>query len=110
MIKDIYGRVRRYLSRKKAWIRSKRKFYLMTRQMNMVDPAQDERPKYWKKCGVDTSGNFRVGYGVYFDAGNAGHLHVEDGVWIASQCLFLCHRRDLSNYYVGDDYNTLHIK
>lgn len=87
-----------------------RKFKLMTQQMNMVDPAQDKRPKYWKKCGVDTKGNFRVGYGVYFDAGNASHIHIEDGVWIASQTLFLCHRRVLTDYCVGDDYNKLGYK
>ena len=87
-----------------------RRFKLMTKQMHMVDPAQDKRPKLWKKCGVDTTGNFRVGYGVYFDAGNASHIHIEDGVWIASQTLFLCHRRVLNDYCVGDDYNKLGYK
>ena len=87
-----------------------RRFKLMTKQMNMIDPAQDKRPKYWKKCGVDTTGNFKVGYGVYFDAGNAEHIHVEDGVWIASETLFLCHRRTLNDYCVGDDYNKLGYK
>lgn len=91
--------------------RKNRKLYsLMLKQMHMVDPAESERPKYWKKCGVDTTGNFKVGYGVYFDAGNASHIHIEDGVWIASQTLFLCHRRDLSDYCVGDDYNKLDYK
>jgi acetyltransferase-like isoleucine patch superfamily enzyme len=84
-----------------------RKFRWMTKQMNMIDPAQDKRPKYWKKCGVDTTGNFRVGYGVYFDAGNASHIHIEDGVWITSRCLLLCHKRDLANYLVGDDINNM---
>ena len=87
-----------------------RRFKLMTKQMHMVDPAQDKRPKLWKKCGVDTTGNFRVGYGVYFDAGNASHIHIEDGVWIASETLFLCHRRVLNDYCVGDDYNKLGYK
>lgn len=86
------------------------KFKWMTKQMNMVDPAQDTRPKYWKKCGVDTTGNFKVGYGVYFDAGNAEHIHVEDGVWIAAETLFLCHRRVINDYSVGDDYNKLGYK
>lgn len=81
------------------------RFKLMTKQMHMVDPAHDKRPKYWKKCGVDTTGNFRVGYGVYFDAGNASHIHIEDGVWIASRCLLLCHKRDISGYYQGCDIN-----
>ena len=86
------------------------KFKWMETQMHMVDPAETKRPKYWKKCGVETTGNFKVGYGVYFDAGNAEHIHIEDGVWIASQCLFLCHRRVLDNYSVGDDYNQLGYK
>lgn len=89
---------------------SRRKFRLMTRQMNMIDPAQDLRPRYWKRCGVDTTGNFKVGYGVYFDAGNAEHIHIEDGVWIAAGTLFLCHRRVLDGYSVGDDYNKLDYK
>lgn len=87
-----------------------RKFRWMTKQMHLVDPAETKRPKYWKRCGVDTTGNFKVGYEVYFDAGNAKHIHVEDGVWIASQCLLLCHRRILDNYVVGDDYNQLSYK
>lgn len=88
----------------------KKKYRWMTHQMNMIDPAETQRPKYWKKCGVQTSGNFKVGYGVYFDASNANHIFIEDGVWIASQCLFLCHRRVLNDYKVGDDYNQLPYK
>lgn len=88
----------------------KRKYRLMKKQMNLTDPAEKKRPKYWKKCGVDTTGNFKVGFGVYFDAGNAEHIHIEDGVWIASQTLFLCHRRVMDNYSVGDDYNQLGYK
>lgn len=91
-------------------IKRKQCYRWMVKQMNLVDPAEKKRPKYWKKCGVQTSGNFKVGYGVYFDAGNASHIHIEDGVWIASQCLFLCHRRSLNDYTVGDDYNELPYK
>lgn len=92
------------------WYRNFRKYKWMTKQMHMVDPAQDDRPKYWLKCGVNSSGNFKVGYGVYFDAGNGSMITIEDGVWIAAECLLLCHRRDMSNYRVGDDYNKLYFK
>lgn len=78
--------------------------------MYMVDPAQDDRQKYWEKCGVKTSGHFRVGYGVYFDALNAHQITIEDGVWIAANCLLLCHRRQLNDYKIGDDYNKLPYK
>lgn len=92
------------------WYLASRPYRWMTKQMRMVDPAQDDRPKYWLKCGVDSTGKFKVGYGVYFDAGNASHIHIEDGVWIASECLLLCHRRIIDDYCVGDDYNKLPFK
>ena len=82
----------------------------MVKQMHLIDPAESKRTKFWKKCGVHVKGKFKVGYGVYFDAGNAEHIHIEDGVWIASQCLLLCHRRIIDNYNVGDDYNKLPYK
>ena len=36
---------------------------------------------------------------------NATLITIEEGAWITSRCLFLCHKRDLSNYYEGDDIN-----
>lgn len=81
------------------------RYKLMKKQCTMPDPAERKRPKYWKKAGVDVKGNFKVGFGVYFDAGNAQLIHIDEGVWIAAQCLLLCHKRDLRNYRVGDDYN-----
>lgn len=99
-----------YIVSKINWYRASRPYVWMTKQMHMVDPAQDIRPKYWLKCGVNSSGHFKVGYGVYFDAGNASRITIEDGVWIAAECLLLCHRRDMSDYRVSDDYNKLHFK
>ena len=96
----------------KIWNNHKvhQRFKWMNKQMYLIDPAETKRPEYWRRCGVDTNGNFKVGYGVYFDAGNSCHIHIEDGVWIASQCLILCHRRTLDDYCVGDDYNKLGYK
>lgn len=86
-------------------IRRKWAYYCMVKQSRLVDPAETKRPKYWKWSGVDVRGPFKVGYGVYYDAGNAHRIHIEEGVWIASQSLLLCHKRDLKNYHIGDDYN-----
>lgn len=109
-IKVFLRKVKNFLPWLLNRIQTKRKYRWMVKQMHMVDPAENKRPKYWKKCGVDTTGNFKVGYGVYFDAGNAQYIHIEDGVWIASECLLLCHRRILNNYHIGDDYNELPYK
>lgn len=87
------------------WYPKHIKWFLMAFQKNwMIDPCSRKRAKVWKLCGVKTSGKFNVGYDVYFDAQNASHLIIEDGVWISSRCTILCHKRDLSNYCVGDIY------
>lgn len=86
----------------------RRKFRAMAYQKNkLLDPATDKRAKYWKKCGAHIDGNVNIGYNVYFDATNANYIYIEDGVWIAANCIIFCHKRDLKQYYVGDDYNQL---
>jgi acetyltransferase-like isoleucine patch superfamily enzyme len=65
------------------------------------------RPWLWKLTGVQILGSVKIGYDVYFDVGNSKSIIIEDGVWIASRSLLLCHKRDLSNYKAGDDYNKL---
>ena len=92
------------------YLKTKQRYRWMMKQKRMVDPAQNKRPKYWKKCGVDAQGGFRVGADVYFDAENAQHIHIEQGVWIAARCLLLCHKRNLKDYHVGDDYNKTPYK
>lgn len=65
------------------------------------------RPWLWKLTGVKIQGKVSIGYDVYYDVGNASYLIIEDGVWIASRSLLLCHKRILDDYKVGDDYNLL---
>lgn len=68
------------------------------------------RPYLWKLSGVNVQGNVKIGYDVYYDVGYSHLITIEDGVWIASQTLFLCHKRIIDNYHVGDDYNELPYK
>lgn len=87
------------------WLPKHIKWVLMAYQKNwMIDPCSRKRAKIWKWCGVKTTGKFNVGYDVYFDAQNAKFLTIEDGVWISSRCTILCHKRDISNYKIGDVY------
>lgn len=65
------------------------------------------RPWLWKLTGVKVTGKISIGYDVYYDVGNAGLIEIEDGAWITSRCLLLCHKRDLSNYHAGDNVNKL---
>ena len=65
------------------------------------------RPYLWKITGVKIQGNVKIGYDVYYDVGNANLITIEEGVWIASRSLLLCHKRIIDDYCVGDDYNKL---
>lgn len=94
--------LRYYLS--KLWRR--RLFLWMAYQKNwMIDPCTDKRAKYWKRCGAHINGKVNIGYDVYFDASNAELITIDEGAWITSRCLLLCHKRDLSGYCQGDDIN-----
>lgn len=68
------------------------------------------RPWLWKLTGVNVKGNIKIGYDVYYDVGYAHLITIEDGVWIASQSLLLCHKRIIEDYYIDDDYNKLPYK
>jgi len=65
------------------------------------------RPKLWKLTGCNIEGKISIGYDVYYDVTNASLIHIEDGVWITSRCLLLCHKRDLTHYTYGSDINKM---
>ena len=65
------------------------------------------RPAIWRYTGCNIGNNVSIGYDVYYDVGNASLITIEDKAWIASRSLLLCHKRDLSKYKVGVDYNNL---
>lgn len=69
--------------------------------------SQKLRPWIWRLTGVNIQGRVKIGYDVYYDVGNAKDLTIEEGVWITSRCLILCHKRDLTNYYKGSDINEM---
>lgn len=65
------------------------------------------RPWLWKLSGVNIKGSVKIGYDVYYDVGYAHLITIEEGTWITSRCLLLCHRRDMSDYKKGDNVNML---
>jgi acetyltransferase-like isoleucine patch superfamily enzyme len=76
--------------------------------LNRIHPRL--RPWLWKLTGVQIKGKVSIGYDVYYDVGNAKYIIIEDGVWVASRALLLCHKRILTDYCMGDDYNKLPYK
>ena len=65
------------------------------------------RPKLWKMMGCKIGKDVFIGYEVLVDGSYAELIELGDGVHIANRCILLCHQRDLSNYYKGDDYSKL---
>ncbi len=65
------------------------------------------RPWLWKVTGVNIQGKVNIGYDVYYDVNCSNLIFIEDRVWITTRVLLLCHKRDLSNYYIGDDINKM---
>lgn len=76
--------------------------------LNRIKPGL--RAWLWKLTGVQIKGKVNIGYDVYYDVGNAKYITIEDGAWVAARALLLCHRRDLTDYCVGYDYNKLPYK
>lgn len=68
------------------------------------------RPILWRWMGAKVGRNCYIGYEVYIDLNNAELITVEDNVHIDERCFILCHKRDLSNYYYGEDYSKLGYK
>ena len=68
------------------------------------------RPVLWRWMGARVGKNCYIGYEVYIDLNNAKLITVEDNVHIDERCFLLCHKRDLSNYYYGEDYSKLGYK
>lgn len=62
------------------------------------------RSRIWKWCGVKMGKNVNIGWEVYLDVMYAPYLTIEDDAWITNRAIVFCHKRDLSNYYIGGRY------
>lgn len=68
------------------------------------------RPSILKAIGCKVGKNVFIGDNVKVDAGHADLITMEDHVHVAGGTRLLCHQRDLTNYYEGDDYAKLGYK
>lgn len=68
------------------------------------------RPFLLRRMGAKVGKNVYIGDHVNFDQNRSRLISLGNHVHIDSGCRILCHKRDLSNYYVGDDYAKLPYK
>ena len=60
------------------------------------------RPAIWRCCGCDLGKNVHIGHMVRMDFGNPKRIHIADNVIMSNGVTILCHKRDVSDYRVGD--------
>jgi len=68
------------------------------------------RPILWKWMGAKVGENVFIGYEVWMDFNNAHLIEIGNGAHITNRCLLLCHQRDISQYFYGDDSTKLPYK
>jgi acetyltransferase-like isoleucine patch superfamily enzyme len=65
------------------------------------------RAKCWRFIGCRVGKNVNIGRHVEFDYGFPEKIVIEDSVILTHGCSLLCHKRDKSRHYVGNDPHTL---
>lgn len=75
------------------------------------------RPAVYRWIGCKVGKDVFIGADVFIDTGNAKLITIEDHVHVAGRSILMCHKRDLSNYCIGDDYakvkymtGSIHLK
>tara|TARA_R110002049_G_scaffold113107_1_gene263150 strand:+ start:2342 stop:2842 length:501 start_codon:yes stop_codon:yes gene_type:complete len=68
------------------------------------------RSFFWRLIGVQIGEKVQINYGNYLDVPSAKRLIIEDNVLVASECLFLLHKRDMSKYTGFNLQNSLPMK
>ena len=68
------------------------------------------RPWVLRKVGCHVGKDVFIGGDVWIDTGHADLITIHDHAHVDARCILLCHKRDLSNYYKGDDYHKLPYK
>lgn len=105
-----YGNVSAFAVIKKALVTFRNAFLLKYFQnLVLLSPvnARSIRPKIWRIIGCKVGNGVFIGKDVMTDSSNAELVHIEDGVHIAARSIILCHQRDMSLYFVGEDYGKL---
>ncbi|UVR02874.1 acyltransferase [Parabacteroides distasonis] len=65
------------------------------------------RPWVLKKIGCHVGKDVFIGTGVWIDTGHAELIYIDDHAHVTGRTVLLCHKHELSHYYMGDDYAKL---
>ena len=108
-----YGQVNLCQIMVKAWLNLRNTFLLKyctdSVMLAPLNPLKI-RPAIYRKIGCKVGKGVFIGANVSIDSGNADLIEIGDHVHIAVHSILLCHKKDLSSYFVGDDYAQLPYK
>lgn len=62
------------------------------------------RPYIWRRIGCKVGKGVRIYWDVFLDVNYAKNITIEDDVAISNRVLIFCHRRNMSEYYIGGRY------
>lgn len=68
------------------------------------------RPRIWRFLGCEVGKNVHIGHFVRMDVGNPDRIHIGNDVVLSNGVTILCHKRDVSNYHIGDKATMLPFK
>lgn len=91
-----------------------RNMFLLKFVMNawILSPILHRKVRPWvlRKMGCSIGKNVFIGDGVSIDARNPELITIEDNAHVTGYTILLCHKRNLDNYHVGDNYANLPYK
>lgn len=82
------------------------KFFMNSWLLSPLEPRKI-RPWVLRKVGCKVGKNVFVGSDVWIDTGRSNLITIEDNVHITARTVLLCHKKDMSKYYKGDNYSDL---
>lgn len=94
--------------------RTFRNAFLMNYFMNsaFLSPLLPRMVRPWvlRRMGCKVGKGVFIGSQLWIDSGHADLITIDDHVHVTGRTVLLCHKKDLSNYYQGDDYAKLSYK
>ena len=85
------------------------KFFMNSWLLSPFEPRKI-RPWVLRKIGCHVGKGVFIGSGVWVDSGHAHLITIDDNVHVTAQTVLLCHKKDMSRYFQGDDYSDLAYK
>ncbi len=98
----------------KKTFKTYRDAFLLRHIMNsaLLSPLLPRKIRPWvlRKIGCHVGKDVFIGAEIYVDSGHADLIYIEDHAHVTARTVLLCHKRDLTDYCVGDDYAALAYK